>query len=184
MKKQFENEGGRCIPSPAILEWIDFINVASQGGVCEGMTVFSASRFLLQDSPETVDLSLNSVVSTGINRLFATQFLDEVIDQTQRWQQGSVNNVVNELVVSLSDVSHEQYTLGIYTDVSGHSLLPYAVEMNVDGTGGSGCMTLIGQSRNGISVLISKKIFGVTPILEQIRSLIIKSGKGLDELLI
>ena len=45
-------------------------------------------------------------------------------------------------------------------------------------------MTLIGQSRNGISVLISKKIFGVTPILEQIRSLIIKSGKGLDELLI
>ena len=79
------NEGGRCIPSPAMLEWIDFINVASQGGVCEGMTVFSASRFLLQDSPETVDLSLNSVVSTGINRLFATQFIDDLI-----WH--SINN--------------------------------------------------------------------------------------------
>ncbi len=124
-----------CIPSPATLEWIDFINVASQGGVCEGMTVFSASRFLLQNSPQTIDLSLNLEVGTAINRLFATQFLDEVIDQTKRWQLSSVDNIVNELIVSLSDASHEQYTLGIYTDVSGHSLLPYAIEINDDGTG-------------------------------------------------
>ena len=124
-----------CLPSPATLEWINFINVATQGGVCEGMTVFSASRFLLQNSPQTIDLSLDSEVGTAINRLFATQFLDEVIDQTETWQRSSVDDIVNELMISLSDVSHEQYTLGIYTDVSGHSLLPYAIEINNDGTG-------------------------------------------------
>ena len=124
-----------CLPAPATLEWIEFVNTATKGGVCEGMSVFSASRFLLQDSPQTIDVPFTSEVSKAINRLFATQFLDEVIDETGVWQQSDIKSIVSELTLAFSDVGHEQYTLGIYTDVSGHSVLPYAVEIKDDGTG-------------------------------------------------
>jgi len=130
-----EELDGPCIPTPAAAEWLDFIQTASQGGVCEGMTAYSFSRFLLDSSPITGELPLTTEVEQKLAQLFATQFLPEVVEKTKPWQNSSIQQIVEELQTALSDPSHEQYTLGIYSEDSGHSLLPYKVLVDSTGQG-------------------------------------------------
>ena len=124
-----------CVATPATVEWINFVNNASQGGVCEGMTVLGVARFLRDELPLSADIALTSELSTSINRLFATQFLDETIQETAVWQKKDVRQIVEELIAAFSDPESEQYTLGIYSDGYGHSVLPYAVDISSDGSG-------------------------------------------------
>ena len=104
-------------------------------GVCEGMTVASVDRFLVGTDPQTGLLALTSEVEHRLARLFATQFLGDVITATEQWRGRSVASIVAELQASLVDPLAEQYTLGVYSKVGGHSVLPYAVDVDDQGRG-------------------------------------------------
>ena len=129
-----EDEGG-CTPTPAASEWIDMVASSMEYGVCEGMTVASVDRFLVGADPETGLLALNGNIERQLARLYATQFLDDVIIATERWRDRSVAEIVTELQTSLADPSAEQYTLGVYSKFGGHSVLPYAVDLDSQGRG-------------------------------------------------
>ena len=129
-----ESEGA-CTPTPAAAEWIEMVASSMEYGVCEGMTVASVDRFLVGANPETGLLALTSEVEHRLARLFATQFLGDVITATEQWRGRSVNAIVAELQASLADPLAEQYTLGVYSKVGGHSVLPYAVDVDDQGRG-------------------------------------------------
>ena len=129
-----ESEGA-CTPTPAAAEWIEMVASSMEYGVCEGMTVASVDRFLVGTDPETALLSLTSEVEHRLARLFATQFLQDVITATEQWRGRSVAAIVAELQASLADPFAEQYTLGVYSKVGGHSVLPYAVDVDDQGRG-------------------------------------------------
>jgi hypothetical protein len=124
---------GECTPTPAAAEWIDMVATSMQYGVCEGMTVASVDRFLVSADPVTGLVALDDSVERQLARLFATQFLEDVIKATEQWREQSVAGIVTELQASLADPTAEQYTLGVYSPMGGHSVLPYAVD--VDGSG-------------------------------------------------
>jgi hypothetical protein len=124
---------GECTPTPAAAEWIDMVATSMQYGVCEGMTVASVDRFLVGADPVTGLVALDDTVERQLARLFATQFLEDVIKATEQWREQSVADIVAELQASLADPTAEQYTLGVYSPMGGHSVLPYAVD--VDGSG-------------------------------------------------
>jgi hypothetical protein len=128
-------DDGVCTPTPAAAEWIDMVASSMQYGVCEGMTVASVDRFLVGANPETGLVALTNELEHQLARLFATQFLDDVIKATERWRTRSVAEIVTELQASLADPSAEQYTLGVYSKVGGHSVLPYAVDLDAAGRG-------------------------------------------------
>ena len=126
---------GVCTPTPAAAEWIDMVASSMEYGVCEGMTVASMDRFLVGANPETGLMALTSEVEHRLARLFATQFLDDVITATEQWRGRSVAAIVAELQTSLGDPLAEQYTLGVYSKVGGHSVLPYAADVDDEGRG-------------------------------------------------
>jgi len=126
---------GPCTPTPAAAEWIAMVAGSMAGGVCEGMTVSSADRFLVGADPATGALPFDADVQRRLARLFATQFLDDVIDATDEWRDRSIADIVTELQAALADPDHEQYTLGIYSSLGGHSVLPYAVDLDSAGVG-------------------------------------------------
>ena len=129
-----ESEGA-CTPTPVAAEWIDMVASSMEYGVCEGMTVASVDRFLVSSVPETRLLALTSEVEHRLARLFATQFLEDVITATEQWRERSIAAIVTELQSSLADPAAEQYTLGVYSKVGGHSVLPYAVDLDDQGRG-------------------------------------------------
>ena len=129
-----ESEGA-CTPTPAAAEWIEMVASSMEYGVCEGMTVASVDRFLVGTDPQTGLLALTSEVEHRLARLFATQFLGDVITATEQWRGRSVASIVAELQASLVDPLAEQYTLGVYSKVGGHSVLPYAVDVDDQGRG-------------------------------------------------
>ncbi|MDP6976822.1 MAG: hypothetical protein QF575_09690, partial [Acidimicrobiales bacterium] len=120
-------EGG-CTPTPAAKEWINMVAQAMSGGVCEGMTVTVLDRFLVRNDPGAFDIRKDRQVERSLSRLFATQFLGDVIDATAQWRAQPVKAIVAELGRSLSDPRNEQYTIGIYSSHGGHSVLPYRLE--------------------------------------------------------
>ena len=129
-----ESEGA-CTPTPAAAEWIEMVASSMEYGVCEGMTVESVDRFLVGTDPQTGLLALTSEVEHRLARLIATQFLGDVITATEQWRGRSGASIVAELQSSLVDPLAEQYTLGVYSKVGGHSVLPYAVDVDEQGRG-------------------------------------------------
>ncbi|MEE3251852.1 MAG: hypothetical protein VX268_06340, partial [Actinomycetota bacterium] len=121
------DEGG-CTPTPAAMEWINMVAQAMSGGVCEGMTVAILDRFLVRTDPGAFDVRKDRLVERSLSRLFATQFLGDVIDATAQWRAQPLKAIVAELGRSLSDPRNEQYTIGIYSSHGGHSVLPYQLE--------------------------------------------------------
>jgi hypothetical protein len=126
---------GECVATPTAVEWISMVAASMTGGICEGMTVGSIDRFLVGESVATSSVGLTDGLHRYLTRLYATQFLGDVIDETSRWRERSVSDIVAELQVALVDRSHEQYTLGLYTKGGGHSVLPHAIAVESDGYG-------------------------------------------------
>ena len=124
---------GGCTPTPAAAEWIAMVAHSMSFGSCEGMTVTSLDRFLVGAEPSSGQLPFSPDLARQVSRLFATQYLQEVIDATDDWRAESVATIVAELEAALADTSHEQYTLGVYTKGGGHSVLPYAVDRLEEG---------------------------------------------------
>ena len=124
---------GGCTPTPAAAEWIAMVAHSMSFGSCEGMTVTSLDRFLVGARPSSGQLPFSPDVARQVSRLFATQYLQKVIDATDDWRDESVAAIVTELEAALADKNHEQYTLGVYTKGGGHSVLPYAVDRLEEG---------------------------------------------------
>ena len=126
---------GDCVATATATEWISMVAASMTGGICEGMTVGGLDRFLVGDSVPTSSIGLTDELHRYLTRLYATQFLGDVIDETSRWRERSVSEIVTELKAALTDRNHEQYTLGLYTKGGGHSVLPHAVAVESDGYG-------------------------------------------------
>ena len=126
---------GDCVATATAIEWISMVAASMTGGICEGMTVGGLDRFLVGDSAATSSIGLTDELHRYLTRLYATQFLGDVIDETSRWRERSVSEIVTELKAALTDRNHEQYTLGLYTKGGGHSVLPHAVAVESDGYG-------------------------------------------------
>ena len=126
---------GDCVATATATEWISMVAASMTGGICEGMTVGGLDLFLVGDDAATSSVGLTDELHRYLTRLYATQFLGDVIEETSRWRERSVSDIVTELKAALADRNHEQYTLGLYTKGGGHSVLPHAVAIESDGYG-------------------------------------------------
>ena len=116
-----------CIPTAEAAAWARMVNQARASGHCEGLVVQSAVRFASAVNPKTVDLPNEGEVTHAIYRAFATQFLPETQEETDKWAKKSLREIANALVESFKTGS-AQYSMGVYTEKGGHAVLPYAIE--------------------------------------------------------
>ena len=121
-----------CIPTAEAAAWARMVNQARASGHCEGLVVQSAVRFASAVNPKTVDLPNEGEVTHAIYRAFATQFLPETQEETDKWAKKSLREIANALVESFKTGS-AQYSMGVYTEKGGHAVLPYAIDfVNAD----------------------------------------------------
>ena len=120
-------EDDPCIPTAEAAAWARMVNQARASGHCEGLVVQSAVRFASAVNPKTVDLPNEGEVTHAIYRAFATQFLPETQEETDKWAKKSLREIANALVESFKTGS-AQYSMGVYTEKGGHAVLPYAIE--------------------------------------------------------
>lgn len=116
-----------CDPTTQAAAWARMVNEARASGHCEGLAVQAAARFDSASTPATNELLNAGDVTHGIMRAFATQFLPEVQDATNKWADKSLVDIVNELVTTMK-TGKVEYSLGLYTPTGGHAVLPYAVQ--------------------------------------------------------
>jgi hypothetical protein len=116
-----------CTPTAEAAAWARMVNQARASGHCEGLVVQAAVRFASAISPKTVDLPNEGEITHAIYRAFATQFLPETQEETDKWAKKSLREIANELVDSFKTGS-AQYSMGVYTEKGGHAVLPYAIE--------------------------------------------------------
>ena len=129
-----------CRPIAEAAAWAMMVNSARASGHCEGFAVQSALRFDEQAEPKTIFLPKDANVTRALIRGFATQFLPEVQKETTKWAKKTLKEKVDALIESFSAATPDtdskslpepygqaQFTAGLYTEVGGHALLPYAV---------------------------------------------------------
>ena len=103
------------------------VNESRASGHCEGFAVTAQDRFSTGAQPSTVTLENKGEVTHGLMRTFATQFLKEVTDDTQAWAAKSLKEKVAALQESFAK-KEAGYSLGVYSSMGGHAILPYALE--------------------------------------------------------
>jgi hypothetical protein len=103
------------------------VNESRASGHCEGFAVTAQDRFATGAQPSTVTLENKGEVTHGLMRTFATQFLKEVTDDTQAWAAKSLKEKVAALQESFTK-KEAGYSLGVYSSMGGHAILPYALE--------------------------------------------------------
>lgn len=121
-----ESPEGDCVVKAKAQAWIDKVAQATQGGVCEGMALWSLDRYLAGAQPVTAALTLDTEVNDRIVRLFATQFLPQVSDEARANRGLPLGDFVTRLQERLT--TGQGVTMGIYSDLGGHTLVPYAVD--------------------------------------------------------
>jgi hypothetical protein len=126
-----ESPTGECVVRPQAQQWAEQVSAAVPGGVCEGMAVFSLDRFAAEERPPAGDLEKSSDLDRRVVRLFATQFLPQVVDQAASNRGRSLAKVVEDLEERLD--GGEPATMGLYVPGAGHAVVPYAVERADDG---------------------------------------------------
>jgi hypothetical protein len=109
------------------------LNSMIGGGRCEGLTTLASRLNLTLSTPSEVggvqavtDLAptISGVVDV-IDYWWATQFNETVIEQTAETRKGDLLALVELLVKGLREGAG--FTMGIYFEMMGHSLLPVAV---------------------------------------------------------
>ena len=116
-----------CKPTAEAAAWARMVNDSRAAGHCEGFVVLASARFSQAVKPNSVELLNQGDVTHGIMRAFATQFLKETQDETNKWAKKSIKEKVAALEASFAK-KIVGYSLGVYTDEGGHAVLPYAVE--------------------------------------------------------
>ena len=116
-----------CEPIAEAAAWARMVNQARAPGHCEGLVVEASKRFNSGLSPVTVKLENQGEVTHQIFQAFATQFLAEAQKETLSWQKKSLRQIVDALGASFVTGS-VNYSMGVYSKIGGHAILPYAVE--------------------------------------------------------
>ena len=119
--------GDTCTLTAEALSWAQMVNESRQSGHCEGFIVQSLDKFAGKQTPEAAQLDSTPDVVQGIIRGFATQFIPEARGESKAWRSKKTADIVAELVTSLK-AGPPKYVLGVYGDLGGHAVLPYAVE--------------------------------------------------------
>lgn len=122
-------EGGTmpCTLTAEAAAFARMVNEARASGHCEGFAVTAEERFTSAAQPSTVTLKNEGDVTHGLMRTFATQFLKEVVSDTETWAGKSLKEKVAALQESFTK-KEVSYSLGVYSDHGGHAILPYALE--------------------------------------------------------
>jgi hypothetical protein len=116
-----------CTLVPEAAAFARMVNEARASGHCEGFAVTAGERFSSAVKPNTVTLENKGDITHGLMRTFATQFLKEVVADTEKWAAASLKEKVAALEASFA--KHEiSYTLGVYSTHGGHAILPYALD--------------------------------------------------------
>ena len=115
-----------CVLTSEASAWARMVNQARVSGHCEGLAVLSAARFTDKLDPKTFTLTNTGDVTHALIRAFATQFFKETQDATKKFSKKSPSDIVAILSASLKNGL--EYTLGVYSDIGGHAILPIGVE--------------------------------------------------------
>jgi len=116
-----------CTLVPEAAAFARMVNEARASGHCEGFAVSAGERFSSAVKPSTVTLENKGDITHGLMRSFATQFLKEVVTDTEKWAAASLKEKVAALEASFAK-REISYTLGVYSTHGGHAILPYALE--------------------------------------------------------
>ena len=116
-----------CTLVPEAAAFARMVNDARASGHCEGFAVSAGERFSSAVKPNTVTLENKGDITHGLMRSFATQFLKEVVSDTQKWASASLKEKIAALEASFTK-GEITYTLGVYSSHGGHAILPYALE--------------------------------------------------------
>jgi len=116
-----------CTLVPEAAAFARLVNEARASGHCEGLVVSAGERFNAAAEPSTVTLENKGDITHGLMRTFATQFLKEVVSDTEKWTAASLKEKVAALEASFAK-SEISYTLGVFSASGGHAVLPYALE--------------------------------------------------------
>lgn len=116
-----------CVLVAEAAAWARMVNQSRAAGHCEGFAVTSADRFASGEKPSTVELSNDAQITHGLMRSFATQFLKESVADTEQWAGKSLKEKVAALEKAFA-AKQVSYTLGVYSSMGGHAILPYALE--------------------------------------------------------
>ena len=116
-----------CTPTSEAAAWAQMVNQSRQAGHCEGMVVQAISRYTTSASPLTSALSNEGDTTHGIIRAFATQFFPKVREESNKWAKKSLSEILSTLQESFS-TKKLTYTMGLYSDMGGHAVLPLSIE--------------------------------------------------------
>jgi hypothetical protein len=116
-----------CVATAEAAGWARMVNESRAAGHCEGFAVLSASRFMAAEQPNTVELVNQGDVTHALMRAFATQFFDETKDATKKIVKKSMRDKVAILEAAFAEKKVGD-VVGVYSDMGGHALLPYAIE--------------------------------------------------------
>jgi hypothetical protein len=126
--------GDNCVLYPAAQQWVEQVNEGMSGGRCEGIAATAELIYggYLEPSDfdpnatSTFDLTKdNPAVSNTIEYFWATQMVAPVQNAYQGSQKLQPSQIADELAKGL--LNEAGYTLGIYSDLGGHALNPFAV---------------------------------------------------------
>ena len=115
-----------CVATAEAAGWARMVNESRAAGHCEGFAVLAASRFMAAEQPNTVELVNQGDVTHALMRGFATQFFDETKDATKAIVKKSMRDKVAILEAAFAKKKVGD-VVGVYSDIGGHALLPYAV---------------------------------------------------------
>ena len=112
---------GDCTPVPEAREWLDVISEASAGGVCEGIALLMAGRFVEGMAPSTSSLELDEQIERLLLRLQATQYVDSVASKASKNRRLTLAQFVDDVNAEIQN--ERPVTIGLYTTYGGHTVL-------------------------------------------------------------
>lgn len=116
-----------CAPTSEAAAWAQMVNQSRQAGHCEGMVVQAINRYTTSASPLTSALTNEADTTHGIIRAFATQFFPKVRKESNKWAKKSIGEILSTLQESFTS-KKLTYTMGLYSDMGGHAVLPLSIE--------------------------------------------------------
>lgn len=122
-----------CAPTSEAAAWAQMVNQSRQAGHCEGMVVQAISRYTTQADPLTSALTNEADTTHGIIRAFSTQFFPKVRQESNSWAKKSIKEILSTLQESFTS-KKLTYTMGLYSDMGGHAVLPLSIEYPTEST--------------------------------------------------
>lgn len=116
-----------CVLTAEAAAFARMVNQSRSSGHCEGLAVVALNRFDTAAEPPTVKLPDQQETIKTIMRAFATQFIPEAQQEIESWLGKSLDEKIAALVESFKK-EKLSFTLGVYIDSGGHTVMPYAVE--------------------------------------------------------